>query len=128
MLAGFSSFGIYKHLGTPFGYWKIIPASVRAQFEISITAAGVDLITAGSMISSSAAGFKLPDVYECSVGRLLRLAAENNYYALEMVNVDCSKNLVFYKVTAVAQPLVIQSRRAVQGEQAELQPDTQEVA
>jgi hypothetical protein len=117
-----------QNLGTLYGYWRIVPASIRAQFEVSITAAGVDLVTAGSTISSSAAGFRWPDVYECTVRRLLRSAVEDNIYALEIVNVDSSKNLVFYKVTAVAQPLAILGRRPVQDEQVELQPDTQRVA
>jgi hypothetical protein len=116
------------NLGIPHGYWRVIPASARVKLELSITAAGMDLITAGSRIVSATAGFRWPEVYTRSIRRLLRSAAESRIHTLEIVNVDCSRNLVFYKVSAVAQPLAILHGTDVGGEESALRMDIQQVA
>jgi hypothetical protein len=47
------------NLGSPHGYWSFLPASARVKLELSITAAGMDLITAGSRIVSATAGIQV---------------------------------------------------------------------
>jgi hypothetical protein len=116
------------NLGSPHGYWSFLPASARVKLELSITAAGMDFITAGSRIVSATAGFRWPEVYTRSIRRLLRSAAESRIHTLEVVNVDCSRNPVFYKVNIVAQPLAIRNSRVLEREQSILRLDTEEVA
>jgi hypothetical protein len=77
---------------------------------------------------SATAGVSWPEVYTRSIRRLLRSAAEARIHTLEIVNVDCSRNLVFYKVSIVAQPLAIRKSRGLEREQDVLRLDTEEVA